>query len=77
MRPREVDDAAYFRERAIEEQVAARRATCAAARQRHDEMAALYRFKAMLANGGGSVLTNEDIPKLLIAHDTRIRESAL
>lgn len=43
------DDASYFRARAIEEQIAAQTATCAAARLRHDELAAMYRFRqAML-----------------------------
>jgi hypothetical protein len=44
------DDAGYFHARAIEEQTAAQRATCAAARHRHEEMAAMYRFKEMFAN---------------------------
>jgi hypothetical protein len=50
-RPR--DDLGYFHARAIEEQAAAQRATCAAARSRHEEMAAMYRFKEMFATRGG------------------------
>lgn len=51
---RPTDDAAYFHVRAIEEQLAAQRATCAAARERHDEMAAVYRFREMLARSSSS-----------------------
>ena len=40
------DDASYFRRRAVQEQVAAQRATCDAARRCHDELAAAYRFRA-------------------------------
>jgi hypothetical protein len=35
------DDADYFRARAIQEQIAAQKATCEAARKRHDELAAM------------------------------------
>ena len=49
MARRPSDDADYYHARAIEEQVAAERATCAAARDRHDEMAAMYRFREVLA----------------------------
>lgn len=45
---RSLDDEHYFHARAVEEKVAARRATWAAARERHEEMAAVYRFKAAL-----------------------------
>lgn len=48
MRVRPVDDAGYFHARALEEQIAARNANCAAARFRHDELAAMYRFKELL-----------------------------
>ena len=40
------DDASYFRNRAVQEQVAAQRATSDAARRCHDELAAAYRFRA-------------------------------
>ena len=44
------NDVGYFRRRALQEQVAAQRATCEAARLRHDELAAMYRFRtAMLS----------------------------
>jgi hypothetical protein len=46
------DDAAYYGRRALQEQLAARNATCAAARERHDELAMMYRFRsAMLRTG--------------------------
>lgn len=77
MRSRELDDAGYFRERAIEEQVAAQRATCAAARQRHDEMAALYRFRAIFASGGSPAVSAREIAKSLTTQRPRIREAAL
>jgi hypothetical protein len=40
------EDADYFARRALEEDAAARRATCRAARERHEELAAMYRFRA-------------------------------
>jgi hypothetical protein len=46
---RPFDDAGYYHARAIEEQIAAQRATCAEARERHDEMALVYRFKELLS----------------------------
>jgi len=42
------DDAAYYRKRAIDEQVAAQNATCEAARERHEELATMYRFRAAM-----------------------------
>lgn len=42
------DDVSYFNKRAIQEQVAAQKATCKAARERHDELAAMYRFRAAM-----------------------------
>ena len=42
------DDSDYYRDRAIQEQVAARRATCEAARERHEELAMMYRFRASM-----------------------------
>lgn len=38
-----LDDQSYFRRRALEEDKAARNASCDAARVRHTELAALYR----------------------------------
>jgi hypothetical protein len=46
------DDASYYRARALQEQVAAQRATSPAARDRHDEFAMMYRFKAAMLSGG-------------------------
>jgi hypothetical protein len=46
------DDADYFRARAIQEQIAAQKATCEAARKRHDELAAMYRFRALMLRDG-------------------------
>lgn len=42
------DDGEYYRGRAIEELVAAQKATCGAARQRHEALAELYRLRSML-----------------------------
>ena len=42
------DDASYFRRRAIEEQAAAQLAKSDIARQRHDELCAMYRFRAAM-----------------------------
>ena len=42
------NDAAYFRRRAIEEQVAAQKATCKAACERHEELATMYRFRSFM-----------------------------
>lgn len=51
------DDAGYYRRRALQEQQAAQKATCSAARQRHDELAMVYRFRAaMLTTGPGAWL---------------------
>lgn len=38
-------DVSFYRRRAVEEQIAARRATCPAARDRHEEMADMYRLR--------------------------------
>jgi hypothetical protein len=40
------DDANYYSRRALEEHLSAQRATCAAARDRHEELATMYRFRA-------------------------------
>jgi hypothetical protein len=39
-------DESYCRRRAAEEQIAAREATCDAARELHEELADMYRFRA-------------------------------
>lgn len=46
------DDASYCRRRAIQEQVAAQNSACKPARERHDEMAAMYRFRATMLSKG-------------------------
>jgi hypothetical protein len=51
------DDASYYRQRASEEQRAARNATCAVARERHEELAALHRFRATLLAPAPELLT--------------------
>jgi len=54
-RPRLPGEIEYFRQRAIEEQLAAGRAAGEQARRRHDELAMMYRFKvAMLSTGPDS-----------------------
>lgn len=42
------DDVTYFRRRALQEQLAAQNATCKVARDRHDELATMYRFRAAM-----------------------------
>ena len=44
------DDADYYRRRALQEQIAAQKATCAAARERHDQLATMYRFRALMGS---------------------------
>jgi hypothetical protein len=46
------DDASYFRNRALHEQVAAQKATCEAARKSHDALALMYRFRAAMLSAG-------------------------
>ena len=41
------DDISYFRRREIEERSAAGRASCAEARFVHDQLASMYRFRAV------------------------------
>lgn len=42
------DDGTYFARRAIQEQVASQNASCEAARERHDELAMMYRFRSAM-----------------------------
>lgn len=42
------DASRYYRARAIQEQVAAQKATSQAARKRHEELATIYRFRAAM-----------------------------
>ena len=42
------NDSDYYRRRALQEQIAAQKATCEAARERHDQLAAMYRFRALM-----------------------------
>lgn len=51
MWPSQADDASYFGRRALQEQIAAQKATCEAARNRHDQLAAMYRFRALMLSG--------------------------
>ena len=46
------EDEAYYRRRALQEQVAAQRASCPAARDSHDELATMYRFRAAMLSTG-------------------------
>ena len=38
----------YYRHRAVQEQMAAQKAKCEEARVRHDQLAAMYRFRALM-----------------------------
>ncbi len=42
------EEVEYYRRRALEEQVAAAKTRCEEARKAHDELAMLYRFKAVM-----------------------------
>ena len=42
------NDTEYYRDRAIQEQIAAQNAKCDPARERHEELAAMYRFRAAM-----------------------------
>lgn len=44
------DDFAYYRKRARQEQIAAQKATCKAARDRHNQLAAMYHFRASMGS---------------------------
>lgn len=44
----QTDDASYYWRRANEEQIAAQRATCPVARDRHHELATMYRFRSAM-----------------------------
>lgn len=48
------DDESYYRARAIQEQIAAQSAASEAARERHDQLAMMYRFRAAMLSGGPS-----------------------
>jgi hypothetical protein len=54
------DDASYFRLRALEEQVAAQHAKSPGARDRHEELATLYRSKATMASRRAALPTDFD-----------------
>jgi len=62
------NDAIYFRERAVQEQVAAQNATCEAARLRHEELATMYRFRAAMLtthpSSWAEYLATEDVREL-------------
>ena len=48
------DDESYYRSRALQEQLAAQKAMSASAREAHDQLAIMYRFRAaMLSTGPG------------------------
>jgi len=60
-RPPFDDDVEYFRDRALQEQLAASNAKSAEARKCHDELAMMYRFKvAMLSTGPDSWAVSTD-----------------
>lgn len=44
-----LDEKLYYRRRVFEEEVAIRRATCLAARERHEELASAYRLRLRYA----------------------------
>jgi len=60
------EEAAYCRDRAIQEQVAAQNATCNPARERHEELAAMYRFRAAMLTSRPSYWTQALGPENII-----------
>ena len=48
------DDESYYRARVVEEQIASRNAASEAARERHDQLAAMYRFRVAMVSSGPS-----------------------
>jgi hypothetical protein len=64
-----IDDLRYFARRATEEDVAGKNATCAAARERHEEMADMYRLRGAilkpdLRDHGRRTAEATDVPSL-------------
>lgn len=53
------DDASYYRRRALQEQVAAQNATCEAVRDRHNQLAEMYRLRALMLSDDG--LPNDEL----------------
>jgi hypothetical protein len=53
------DDATYYCRRALEERLAARKATCAAARERHQELATMYQLRADTLAAGAELRSEE------------------
>ncbi len=55
-------DREYYRARAQQELVAAQRATCTAARLSHDQLAAMYRFKALMLDEPIALCVRRQVP---------------
>lgn len=47
-----MDDESYYRARAIQEQLAAQNATSERVRERHEQLAMMYRFRVAMVSGG-------------------------
>ena len=45
-----LDDESYYRARALQEKVAAQNATSEVARERHDQLATMYRFRVAMTS---------------------------
>jgi len=61
------DDASYFTRRALQEQLAVQKASCEAARLRHDEFATMYRFRAAMLSTGPECWADSLQPELSVA----------
>lgn len=61
------DDVSYYRQRASQEERAARNATCTVARERHEELAALYRFRATLLAPAPELLPQKTLEPAAVA----------
>lgn len=53
-----LDEKLYYRRRVFEEEVAIRRATCLAARERHEELASAYRLRLRYADAPHHFVAN-------------------
>lgn len=56
-------DQAYYLKRIVQEQEAARRASCPAARERHDELAAAYRLRCQINSLRAALTRNVEVPQ--------------
>lgn len=56
-----LDQIEYYHRRAVQEQVAARKATSLIARQKHHELAAMYRLRTMMLTSSPELWVDDKI----------------